>query len=314
MAGPDAFVASLAMNAGIGVAFLAAFSILRQQRPSYFAPRVLLCADKSSGQVSTFRRHPPPELPPGLVGWIGSLLAIDEAVVLQSAGLDAIMLLRFVRLSFQLFLTTSFVGAAFLVPLMKFNPSGDTSNYSTTSNSSWIEGLSIAAIPDGSHLLWGHLLFVYTISGLALVLLHHNYQGFTSLRCVLSFHSLVLAFAPHGTFCCVLQRSQRTERLSRFVKSAFRLVFSRTRRHECMGRGASHHCWVLVEEIPTEYATEENVYRFFQTMYPHTLACVTMVCMCVRVCACACVCVCVCMCVHVCACVCERDKHVGVSV
>ena len=99
------------------------------------------------------------------------------------------MFLRFVRLSFQLFLMSMMIATAGLFPLMQFYPDETQpllqqllSGNNATGNATWIEGLSIAAIPDGSHILWGHLIFVYMITALALVLLHRNYQGFTALR------------------------------------------------------------------------------------------------------------------------------------
>ena len=75
MSGSDAFLASLAINGGVATAFFAAFSLLRPRTDATYAPRLLRA------------ENTPPQLPPGLFGWLGPLLAIDEDAVVKSAGL-----------------------------------------------------------------------------------------------------------------------------------------------------------------------------------------------------------------------------------
>jgi len=75
MSGSDAFLASLAINCGVATAFFIAFSLLRPRTDATYAPRLLRV------------ENTPPKLPPGLFGWLGPLLSIDEDEVVKSAGL-----------------------------------------------------------------------------------------------------------------------------------------------------------------------------------------------------------------------------------
>lgn len=49
-------------------------------------------------QPSRLKHRKPPELPKGFLAWVRPLMSIPQERILQLAGLDAYMLLRFIRL------------------------------------------------------------------------------------------------------------------------------------------------------------------------------------------------------------------------
>ena len=167
MTGADALVASLSINAALALLFCTVFSILRPWCPAVYSPR-------ASCDL------PPPPLPRGIVAWLKPLLALEESSVFSTAGLDAVMYLRFVRMGFQLFAAATFVGCGGLAPLVLSAERPAPSEPNT--NSTWLDQLSVSELPNASTVLWGHVAFIYFFTALGLALLHRNYQGFAVLR------------------------------------------------------------------------------------------------------------------------------------
>ena len=59
----------------------------------------------------------PPKLASGLLNWIGIVWATSESFILTTVGLDAVMLLRFLKMSCILFTFLSVLGMSVLVPI-----------------------------------------------------------------------------------------------------------------------------------------------------------------------------------------------------
>jgi hypothetical protein len=85
MAGHDAFLTSLWINALFGFCFCLGFCLLRTRLRVIYSPRRRLLKGSP---------HAPPALPPGLLAWIKPLIELDEPTFTATAGLDATMYLR----------------------------------------------------------------------------------------------------------------------------------------------------------------------------------------------------------------------------
>ena len=194
----NAFEASLGTNATLAVVLLCAFALLRPRVPAVYAPRA---------RLKHVEQHPP-DLGDGLLEWLRPLFEMDERCVLASAGLDVVMYLRFVRLSSQLFAAVTVLAWVGLVPLMHWGPEpaqqtemgvgrNDTRNATSVP---WLHGLAITHVPDASPVLWGHLVYVYLFTALALLLLHVNYRGYAALR----YEAMAKVSAASAHRCWVL--------------------------------------------------------------------------------------------------------------
>ena len=262
----EQFLASLALNSALGLAFFLVFAGLRRALPSVYSPRSevrLLAA-----------QPPPPALPRGLLAWLGPLLATDEECVLDSAGLDVVMYLRFLRVAFQVLVAASLFGFAVLIPIIRFAPDlsfPDTQtspqwwldSNATSGNSSsdqavpWLDNLSITHVRSGSPLFYAHLALAYLATGLTLFLVHVNYRGYARLR-----HRFIFGGRHTGERCAEHEESM-PECWDVFASD----------RQAWRKEVQQHHSWVLVNDIPEEYRSEEALGAFFAQMYPHTYAC-----------------------------------------
>ncbi|KAJ1978537.1 hypothetical protein H4R34_003167 [Dimargaris verticillata] len=117
------------------------FCLLRFRWPTVYAPR------------SRLRRVAPIKLPKRLLGWLLPVINTSEMFMLQTVGLDAVMFLRFFKVSIAIFSVLAVPGLAVLLPL---NVVG--SDYASHSY------LSMNSMPDSSPLLAVHLVFVYLFS------------------------------------------------------------------------------------------------------------------------------------------------------
>ena len=195
---------------------------------------------------------PPPPLPCGLFEWLAPLLAIDETSVLETAGLDVTIYLRFLRVAFQIFVSASLFGCAVLIPIIRIAPDlsfPDTQTNMTAGNSSnaqavpWLDNLSITHVRCGSPLFYGHLALAYLITLLAFYLLHINYREYGRLR-----QCFIL-----GSHCPIEHPHDHNEEWRKAVQP--------------------HHSWVMVNDIPEQYRSEAALGTFFAHMYPQTFAC-----------------------------------------
>ncbi|GAA5948371.1 hypothetical protein JCM3765_001391 [Sporobolomyces pararoseus] len=127
-------------------------------------------------------------------GWILPTLKTSEFVVLQLVGLDAAVLLSFLRTGFIFFLTCTIVAFGVLVPinyrengtLEGVPPSSNTTTTTTIneSSSSRIQQLLVLRpVNHGSTLyLTSHLVFTYVFTILALIFLNQNWKRYIPLR------------------------------------------------------------------------------------------------------------------------------------
>ncbi|GAA5866760.1 hypothetical protein JCM1840_004257 [Sporobolomyces johnsonii] len=202
------FSTQLTLSLSIGVASFLLFCALRrvERFKVLYAPRTLL-KGFSPHEVHDHE---------SFFGWILPTLRTSEFVVLQLVGLDAAVLLSFLRTGFLFFLTCSILAFAILVPI-NYRENGTMEGVDPPTNSthnflpstfSLSPVFSTQMRPShGSNLyLTSHLAFTYLFTILALVFLHRNWRRYIPLRQLFSLelaHSIpartvmVTSLPPH---------------------------------------------------------------------------------------------------------------------
>ncbi|BGP27145.1 hypothetical protein JCM10295v2_006109 [Rhodotorula toruloides] len=128
-------------------------------------------------------------------GWILPTLKTSEFVVLQLVGLDAAVLLSFLRTGFYFFLTCSVLAFAVLVPINYRDhgtsegvppPTNGTASFLPSAISSTAPLVISTFKPQLKHgstiYLFSHLAFTYIFTILALVFLNRNWKRYIPLR------------------------------------------------------------------------------------------------------------------------------------
>ncbi|KAJ3409588.1 hypothetical protein HDV05_004332 [Chytridiales sp. JEL 0842] len=135
-------------------------------------------------------RRETPAISNHLFGWMKTVIAVPETFVIEKIGLDATMFLRFLRMSFFLFLALMIVmhnKVPILTPINYL--SGDPSDFvkivsqtdSTTFAKIGLYRFSISNVLDGSYYLYIHALCVLMVTVLTWLTLYRNYMGFADL-------------------------------------------------------------------------------------------------------------------------------------
>ena len=125
----------------------------------------LACHAWPHAQVSPSVSQKPPLLPEGvnaLWAWLWATFAVSDAELLQTAGLDALMMVKMQTLGVQLLLPIALVGGVVLIPI---NLSGDYVEKSGQGTSASINPtdfmrLTLTNVEAKSPLLWIHFLCV----------------------------------------------------------------------------------------------------------------------------------------------------------
>jgi len=173
--GASEFIVSLLTNLILGLVSLLAISILRRRGFSYFfdVRRSDHIRNPNYVKGGVYYERPPRQ-DTSFFGWIWQTLAIPENVVLRSAGLDAVISLRFyLRMGMYL---TIYAIAAFIV-LVPIQATSADNNGTTGFNA-----LSILSIDTGSHKLWAHLVFMYLSTFFLFKILHSAWFETISLK------------------------------------------------------------------------------------------------------------------------------------
>jgi len=115
-----------------------------------------------------------PERPSFLGGWLQPVIQVDgEQQLLDLVGLDAFVLLRFLRMQCRIFSFVAFWGVVVLIPLYDSGAKNvDDTFYQTT----------MANMAQGSKNLWVVTLCAYFFTLYALYLLSEEYRDFVQLR------------------------------------------------------------------------------------------------------------------------------------
>ncbi|KAI0352968.1 DUF221-domain-containing protein [Trametes cingulata] len=180
------FATQLTLSTAIGLVSFLVFSYCRTRWPLLFAPRTKLkgfSPHEAHAHLAFF-------------GWILPTIRTSEFTVLQIVGLDAAVLLSFLKMSFWLFSTCSVLALAILMPInlknnidigdgredageQWFAANGTTPppKESPPSGDNWFDLIS-----DANSYLSVHLLFTYVFTILALRAIYKNFKRFIRSR------------------------------------------------------------------------------------------------------------------------------------
>lgn len=196
----------LVLAGSIGLLSFLLFSYCRTRYPVMFAPRTKLKG------FSPHEAH----AHQAFFGWILPTIRTSEYTILQIVGLDAAVLLSFLKMSFKFFSVCSILALVVLIPVNYRNnigaiedPEGDDSDWINLSSPSapptpsrdWLD-----LITEASSYLTVHFIFTYIFTLLALKFIHSNYKRFIRSRQLFSLelvHSIaartvmVTSLPPH---------------------------------------------------------------------------------------------------------------------
>ncbi|KAM2279288.1 hypothetical protein ACFX1S_040149 [Malus domestica] len=180
---PESLIASAAINIGLAFFILTLFSVLKKQpsnAPIYYPRRLSESHGQSHRHIPDFddnyasssvgfRRFLPS------VTWISRAFRVSEDEILQSNGLDALIIIRLFKLGIKFFVVCSLVGLAVLVPV---NYNGGL----TARSNHTLDSFSISNISPGSNRLWVHFSCLWFISLYGVYLLHKEYKEISAKR------------------------------------------------------------------------------------------------------------------------------------
>ena len=113
--------------------------------------------------------------------WIVPVLAEPEIDMLESSGLDAVMMLRILMLCAQVFTPAAVLFCAVLIPINKWSRDYNVANCANPSPDQTLQ-LSISNVCNGSPILWVHFFFVYVFLAWAGFILYQHYKTYVKLR------------------------------------------------------------------------------------------------------------------------------------
>lgn len=169
-----ALLTSAGINIGLCVLFLSLYSILRKQPGNagvFFARWV---GQRLRPCDSTVDRFVPS------ASWILKAWQTTEEQLLASAGLDAVVFIKIVIFSIQIF---SIAAVACFILVLPSNYYGTVMKHAQIPSEE-LEVFTIVNVQRGSRWFWTHVLALYIISCSACTLLYFNYKNITKLRLV----------------------------------------------------------------------------------------------------------------------------------
>ncbi|KAJ3369054.1 hypothetical protein HDU91_000093 [Kappamyces sp. JEL0680] len=157
----------------LGLLCILLFCVVKPRMKDIYTPRRILS------------RGRPPSISYGLLSWIPVVFRTEEQFLINTVGLDGVMLLRFFKLGYTLFFFLSIIGLGVLAPLnYHANPptfKGNETYYEV--ESILLPALSIDNIPFGdTAMLRIILVFCWIITFCAIGFLFSYYRGFISLK------------------------------------------------------------------------------------------------------------------------------------
>ncbi|KAK6233471.1 hypothetical protein QUC31_005877 [Theobroma cacao] len=166
---PRGLLASAGINIGLALVVLILFSILKKQpsnAPIYY-PRPLS------------KRHPITILPPDpfspsrflpSFSWIPRAFRVTEDEILETSGLDALVVIRLFKFGINFFAVCSLIGLLILLPINYGGQNDPSTSYHR------MDSCSISNIETGSNMLWVHVICLWFISFYGLYLLYKEYS------------------------------------------------------------------------------------------------------------------------------------------
>jgi DNA-directed RNA polymerase III subunit RPC2 len=140
----------------------------------------------------------PKPLPVGgvrqLWSWIVPVLSQSEIEMLESAGMDAVMLCRFLMFCAQLFVPSAILFCAVLLPANNASNEYRCQTPRPASEDSFLR-LSMDNACERSQLMWLHAVCVYLFCGWGAFLLYQHYVAFAGLR-----HFHMSCYSPYNSW------------------------------------------------------------------------------------------------------------------
>ncbi|KAI8870652.1 DUF221-domain-containing protein, partial [Ramicandelaber brevisporus] len=164
----------------VGLAAFLLFCFMRSRHGAIYEKRC-----KVDNGNSTFAQDLPipRPLPSGIFTWIPALVNVSEPDFLAIAGLDGVMLMRFLKMCLHLCAMLTIVGVGVLIPI---NLSGGTISPARAPMPSDIRKLPIVALSfyniDETRFLWAHVAIAYLFTIVIILVLVHNDRFFIRAR------------------------------------------------------------------------------------------------------------------------------------
>ncbi|EFN57874.1 hypothetical protein CHLNCDRAFT_57000 [Chlorella variabilis] len=135
-------------------------------------------------QITDLHARPPPMRVRGLLhrclGFLAPVFLLTDAELLQTAGLDALMLCRFLALGLQVFVPISALCCAVLVPLTRTGTAvEDSAEYANTAE---LMRYTLSNVEEGSPKLWAPFALSYVVLGYTGYVLLMHYKSYALLR------------------------------------------------------------------------------------------------------------------------------------
>ncbi|KAG4201459.1 hypothetical protein ERO13_A05G280450v2, partial [Gossypium hirsutum] len=159
-------LASVGINIGLAMVILFLFSILKK-RPSNAAiyyPRPLSKRHPITFPPFSLRRFIPS------FSWIPRAFRVTEDEILQTNGLDALVVIRLFKFGINFFTVCSSVGLLILLPINFGGQPASSDSYRS------MDSCTISNIKTGSNMLWVHFMCLWFISLYGLHLLYREYS------------------------------------------------------------------------------------------------------------------------------------------
>ncbi|KAH6914205.1 DUF221 family protein [Coprinopsis sp. MPI-PUGE-AT-0042] len=161
----NAFVTALVLNAGLLVAEVGAFIILKSRLQKVYTPRTYL---------------PPPDkrattLPSGPWKWLPALIFTPSQEIIQKNGLDAYMFLRFIKLLIKIFLAFTVLTFAIIAPVDIVNVQSVRDGLEKISWTNVVD-------PKDQKRFAAHVVVVYVLTAFVLWMIYREMLSFVRLR------------------------------------------------------------------------------------------------------------------------------------
>mmetsp|Transcript_23297 Transcript_23297/g.56492 ORF Transcript_23297/g.56492 Transcript_23297/m.56492 type:complete len:746 (+) Transcript_23297:57-2294(+) len=146
-------------SAVLAVAYFGIFECLRRTYTRFFAPRYPGSEDGNYPYPSVF-------------GWFYGIFCEPEDKILQKSGMDAVVYLRFLKLSWQIMGVLSILGMFILAPIYAGGDNGE----------SGLLRIGLSNLKQESSRLWAPALLMWIFSFFILYLIHKNYKELLEMR------------------------------------------------------------------------------------------------------------------------------------
>jgi len=244
--GPAALLINFAIVIGISVVTLITFSVLRPRNKLIYEPR---------RKYYTAEKTRAPNIGTGFLAWLGPIIRMKEDEVFERSGLDAVVLLRFMRMCRWIFTVVALLTCAVLIPIsVVYNQQRVNSRARNTLSMLTIQnvkGYSLYAYVGLSYVIVIVVCFFVWVNTAAVVRLRHRYLRSEDYQNGLFARSIMITNVD--------RRSQTDEGLRRLLES-LRIPYPTTAVH--IGR--------RTEELPEIIEVhQETVRKLEQVLTKH---------------------------------------------